>query len=905
MPRKRWSIGLMAGAMVSLLLSTGVHAAPSPSSVTVGVGGAGPSSASVSGGPIVGQGDNAQGSPLPVCQAPSCESIAITLAAPGGFTAANQILLKATVADPNAPPTAPALGSFDTYLEDSSGHVVGSDVNSDNPSTASDSDAAPGSYALLVTGSTGANVSYTATITAIASARQGVVLPSLSNTISFGVPAVVDPIHAYGEPDINVDARGNVFASGPAGTGSMRSLWEGSVDGGNTFRVITAGPPASAVAGTETPPGGGDTDIAFDNHTPQGQYFADLYTLTCLRVATSADEGATVNQNPHGCTSVPGADRQWFAIYDPPAGVTSTSPYTGPRPLVYLEYNHYVTTPSGSPGAGQWIQSTDGLNYTPSSSTAHFGADGYPSIDQVTGDVFQANYNGSAIALNIGRPDAGGNLTFLDDASGGTSNLITVNSTHVDNNSGEAANFVVSSIDSARNLYVVWVGRSLIPSQRQVYVAAAPANNATPFDGCSTNCWNHWTPAVQVSDGSGTTGDAVNIFPWIKAGGPGMADAVWYGDASSLDPTSTAKGHVWNVFMDQVRFATDASGAITFAQPATALVKATPHPMDYLDVCLVGTLCVSQQGNRNLADFFNIAIDHSGAAEIVYNDTSNGLIQGNAPNSAADHPGAPLVTVIRQNGGLGLYGTPVTGPSASPTGGLTSPGNNALYPVLGGSNQPALDLLGSSLSLSGTTLTVTMKVADLTQLPAAAQATRGALQEYVTRWQMGSSIYYAEMSAAGSMATAQFAAGAAQTVDLCSVSACRPQVIVYPESGPGASAETGSATCPANPSPGSPCIITISVNAADVGGAGNGQLLEQVGAYSFSASHPQAGTTNGQAEADNVPLEVDGVCCYNFAAGSPANTPEAPMAPILLLSGAVAASGLLMRRRSVRRSAGA
>jgi hypothetical protein len=48
--------------------------------------------------------------------------------------------------------------------------------------------------------------------------------------------------------------------------------------------------------------------------------------------------------------------------------------------------------------------------------------------------------------------------------------------------------------------------------------------------------------------------------------------------------------------------------------------------------------------------------------------------------------------------------------------------------------------------------------------------------------------------------------------------------------------------------------------------------LEEVGAYAFAASHEQGLTTNAQAEADNVPLEIDGACCYNFEA-SVANGP--------------------------------
>ncbi len=153
--------------------------------------------------------------------------------------------------------------------------------------------------------------------------------------IRFETPAVVDPIHTNGEPDIGIDGLGRVFVSGPTGTGTQRSTWFGSVDGGHTFRVISPGPPPSAIAGITDPPGGGDTDIAFDRSNKQ--YFSDLYALACLRTATTTDGGASVGQSiyPAGCTGIPGADRQWMAVFDPTPGV-SRSPYAGPTPLVYM-----------------------------------------------------------------------------------------------------------------------------------------------------------------------------------------------------------------------------------------------------------------------------------------------------------------------------------------------------------------------------------------------------------------------------------------------------------------------------------------------------------------------------------------------------------------------------------------
>ena len=253
-----------------------------------------------------------------------------------------------------------------------------------------------------------------------------------SSGIGFQVPTVVDPIHTNGEPDIAIDIQGRVFVSGPTGTGTQRSTWFGSVDGGQTFRVMAQKTPPDPIIGIPAPgPGGGDTDINFDRSGKQ--YFTDLYALACLRVAVTGptNSGAADQEDiyPGGCAAIPGADRQWLAVYDPPATPTQSA-YTGPTPLIYLEFNNVVGP--GPNGGAQWNKSTDGLTFvnatadeTPSTGPgvgySPFGPDGYPAIDQVTGKVFQAagctTANGctsNGIFLNIGTPDASGTLHFLD-----------------------------------------------------------------------------------------------------------------------------------------------------------------------------------------------------------------------------------------------------------------------------------------------------------------------------------------------------------------------------------------------------------------------------------------------------------------------------------------------------------
>src|SRR3989442_3532535 len=78
-----------------------------------------------------------------------------------------------------------------------------------------------------------------------------------ASPIAFETPSVVDPIHTFGEPDIGVEPTGSsprIFVSGPTGTGTQRSAWLGSVDGGHTYRVITPNLPPTAFQSIEDPP---------------------------------------------------------------------------------------------------------------------------------------------------------------------------------------------------------------------------------------------------------------------------------------------------------------------------------------------------------------------------------------------------------------------------------------------------------------------------------------------------------------------------------------------------------------------------------------------------------------------------------------------------------------------------
>src|SRR5206468_5932918 len=128
----------------------------------------------------------------------------------------------------------------------------------------------------------------------VSSAQSGAATPG----ITWGVPRIVDPIHAYGEPDIKVAPNGDVLVSGPQGTGVQRSIWNISKDNGDSWRVVNAVPfstvaPACTLAPqvcldlnkSSLGPGGGDTEITISRDSKA--FYNDLWALTCFTAATT------------------------------------------------------------------------------------------------------------------------------------------------------------------------------------------------------------------------------------------------------------------------------------------------------------------------------------------------------------------------------------------------------------------------------------------------------------------------------------------------------------------------------------------------------------------------------------------------------------------------------------------
>ncbi|MDT7537104.1 MAG: hypothetical protein QOI82_689 [Actinomycetota bacterium] len=687
------------------------------------------------------------------------------------------------------------------------------------------------------------------------------------DTPTFGVPRIVDPIHVYGEPDIAVNPRtGAIHASGPQGTGTQRSIWNVSVDNGDSYRVLanvpsneypSAGVPTkSAIA-----PGGGDTEIVFDRAGKA--YFTDLAALVCFASVTTADDGATTpTANPRACPNEAATDdRQWMGVFDPAPGDHTVSAYTGTKPLVYMSWNG---------GSHKVASSTDGLDFSHLAGSAPGSLSAYPVVDQHTGDFLVPVSGSGHTRLAVGVPNATGDLAFhyVEMPAG------TVRGTL----------FPILTQDTARNLYMVYI-RDSAPGQYQAFYTWSP-----PGDD---NAWNNWSAPVQISAPPAN----VNVFPWAQAGGPGILDVAWYGTDQTMaqlgsSGPSARKNQAWNLFFNQV---TDADSST----PASHQVIASPHPLHYNDICLQGTGCITGQGNRNMADFFKVTIGPDGRARIVYDDTSNGLVQG-VQDTAADHQGAALVTVVTQNTGLNSYtGEPLAATETTDAvNGTTDPAGDALFKPLGGTNLPAADLRDLRLSVSDGKLVITATTAS-GLLADAATAGGVPFAELVVRWQLGSTLYHAgvEMSAAPAAPAAVYWAGKTKSVDLCSVSGCKPNYLVYnmpPQ--PDATLETGSIATAADKT-----TYTISIPLADIGNPAPDALLEEVMGFvtvsPVSFAKPQ---DNAASFADEVPLQVEGTRTFNFTQGAQASAdvPEAALTTLLPLAALLMlASVFAVRRR--------
>ena len=422
------------------------------------------------------------------------------------------------------------------------------------------------------------------------------------------------PLYATGagqdvEPSVRVDFKGNAYVGAIRGLTGGNDLWRFDLNPNSpTYDpYLTASAIKFDLAGNAQNPsykgqpdaihpegesdlgadGGGDIDIAVGFKPRTGAAVdADPVVATSSLVAAnvssqrSDDRADSYQRNPAGNTTVPVDDRQWQEFL---GGDT-----------VYLGYREFAGLQATSKF---YINRSDdaGLTFGPAVLAALAGnTTGNIDVDQRDGTVYfchqgDGTEGNKEVRVAIGRPL---NLSLTP--------VSWTTKVAAKGNNSIASLFPVCKVASDGTLYVAYSDGG-----QGIFIAH------------STNQGNTWSLPVRVSDmpaGSST------LMPWIETGErPGSLAIVWYG----ADVTET-EGHVpgntqsanWKVYFASTLNATTAS-------PTILQTVASDHFNHGADISLAGFVVGGP--NRNLADYFQVAIDPVGHAFIAYTDDSQDL----------------------------------------------------------------------------------------------------------------------------------------------------------------------------------------------------------------------------------------------------------------------------------------
>jgi hypothetical protein len=414
---------------------------------------------------------------------------------------------------------------------------------------------------------------------------------------------------ADAEPEIKVDIFDNIYITAIEGVGGGTDFWK-STNKGASF--VFMGQPDGAQDHCVSLPlcigaaGGGDDSIAVSNG---GYLYVSSLWLGSVTMSASYDGGtggAAPGQawavNP-GAASIPGDDRQWIASYGPQT--------------VYMSYTDIPT------GVVDFQKSTDGgktfsapVQTYPATSSVLSDVQGPMVVDQYNGNIYI-----TFVALNAD------NQIYIERSTDGGSTWTLIQAYNGPAGTTNAQVFPTTAVDRGGNIYVAFSSCGSGHSNCQIQMVSSTDQGST------------WSSALRVSNGSQT---ATSVEPTIAAGGPGIVNVTWLGTTASSPDVSSD----WHVFFAQV------TNALT-TSPTIAQNQVETNVMHKWDICFNGLGCANNvhqsPGNRDLLEYYSMAIDNDGNANIIYTD------------SVTDCPDATCITNVwftKQTFGPGAYNPP-------------------------------------------------------------------------------------------------------------------------------------------------------------------------------------------------------------------------------------------------------
>ncbi|HSL22923.1 MAG TPA: sialidase family protein [Vicinamibacterales bacterium] len=688
----------------------------------------------------------------------TCATIPLTIDLPADYWTRHQGVLTVTVAWPDHVVAGQSAVSndFDVYLYDRDGREVANAASSDDPEELRVASPPAGAYSIVVYLFSVVDEGFTATATLEATAGALPEPQDDDSTLRFSPPVTLKAPATVrdGEPSTVIDQDDRWYVSAIRGVPAGSDMWIITDPAGQKFKWLGR-PDTYRVQDPQTgefrepvaADGGGDSDIAVSQ--PSAGAIPRLY-MSSLAAATvssavSEDAGKTWLLNP-SATLATTEDRQWnIASGENYAAIWVREPITGPGFYLYQSIDGGRTYPLVAP-----VYPNNGVG-------------GQPVINHATGTVYGVISSGSNLIFVRGRRGLGGVVQTF------TSKTISAGFSH-----GNL--FPVIKIDRAGNLYAAW------------------SDTKAVYYRYSTDDGETWSAPVRVSRGAD---NATVVFPAMAAGDAGRLAFAWYGTASGANTDSSADWYLW--------FSQTLDGLS--AAPMFTQVRAVERIMHHGNISLGGLNLTNPNLNRNLIDFFQMAVDRTGRVAIAFTDDHN------------DFDGNTYVT--RQLAGPSLFadvGTPkrvklppakkvADGPEVVDFEGDTETSPATSVPA------PAFDILSidyaQETSPAGARLlVVTMRLAEMAAVPA-----NGSWRAYLA---LGGSVpdkgsrYFVEATTDIDMAggTPAFLYGTAGRLN------------------GGAIADTRRGTADAGTiTPGAPAVIQIKIDLASLGGPPPGTIL--------------------------------------------------------------------------------
>lgn len=368
-----------------------------------------------------------------------------------------------------------------------------------------------------------------------------------------------------GEPSVEVDRDGTIYASGVCCVVAASPVWV-SRDGGKSFEELET-PGHVREWGT-----GAEGDIAIDDQ--ERMYFIDTW-VPSLWLTRWSEGGESWDYTTHTAGVVPGLnDRPWIA-------------WSKEALWLYVNYGFYVQVYYSTDGGLTWL--TEGpVNWERDGTGGFFP--GHFAADRKTGAVWV----GGPVPIDDDLHDEGIGVAVSTDMSESWTRALV---TKPQRDGGISPIFTgIMAVDDAGNGYTTW--------------SSWDKRGCSVYYASSTNKGRTWSDSVKVSSGPGCA-----TFPWIDAAGDGKVAIVWYQTPTVeyTEPQCRIKSGNCTAFQDTVpedaRWYLHAAAIPNALSNRPAVISArvpTPTPV------MEGPL------GRELWDYFQVDLGPDGRMNIAY-----------------------------------------------------------------------------------------------------------------------------------------------------------------------------------------------------------------------------------------------------------------------------------------------